>query len=144
MLSLNTTSQGSSVSLQVTISKAALTGCVALASITLLSSLRARGRSGSRPTKPSSPPKSPFLAATNPADFLEWGHELLAWIVDYRDGCKSLPVVSRVEPNYLQKALPGAAPEEAEGWRDIMRGEKPKRGERRRRRKEGTTSVPRR
>lgn len=54
------------------------------------------------------------------ADFEAWGKALLAWLTTYRTKCKSLPVISRVEPNYLRNALPTSAPEKPEHWSSIM------------------------
>lgn len=58
--------------------------------------------------------------ATTADDFNEWGQALLSWISDYRSRCRDLPVISTVEPNYLQKALPNAAPTNPESWQLIM------------------------
>jgi len=58
--------------------------------------------------------------ATTAQDFNEWGGKLLKWISDYRERCKDLPVISRVEPNYLQKALPPSAPTTPEPYEAIM------------------------
>ena len=59
-------------------------------------------------------------SATDPASFQEWGVDVLRWITDYRARCQELPVISTVAPNYLRDALPSAAPEEGEDWRNIM------------------------
>jgi hypothetical protein len=58
--------------------------------------------------------------ATTSDDFNAWGKVLLQWISDYRTKCKELPVISTVEPNYLQKALPLTAPHQPESWQAIM------------------------
>ena len=87
-------------------------GAFALASLGALS-LRAKSFSAGKK-------KDKFQDATNPADFVAWGNALLKWIADYRTKCKTLPIISKVEPNYLQRALPMAAPMEAEGWGAIM------------------------
>ncbi|GMI28291.1 hypothetical protein TrCOL_g13058 [Triparma columacea] len=66
-----------------------------------------------RPTKHKYP-------ATTAEDFNAWGGKLLRWISDYRESCRDLPVISRVEPNYLQKALPTSAPNSPESYEAIM------------------------
>lgn len=54
-------------------------------------------------------------------DFVTAGSVLLNWIVKYRtEMISSLPVVSRVEPNYLVKALPSHAPVLPESWISIF------------------------
>ncbi|GMI02927.1 hypothetical protein TrVE_jg10432 [Triparma verrucosa] len=58
--------------------------------------------------------------ATKGDDFREWGGELLKWVTDYRDKCRDIHVISRVEPNYLQKGLPSSAPTTGEPWTAIM------------------------
>ena len=59
--------------------------------------------------------------ATSSADFLEAGKQFLEWIVKYREEiAPSLPVISRVEPNYLIRALPSESPKVAEPWSAIF------------------------
>jgi len=65
-------------------------------------------------------PNAAKYPATTPEDFHAWGGKLLKWISDYRSKCRNLPVISRVEPNYLQKALPATAPTTPESYEAIM------------------------
>ena len=48
------------------------------------------------------------------ADFRAWGAKTLEWLVKYRRECRSQPVISQVQPNYLRDALPDEAPTEGE------------------------------
>jgi hypothetical protein len=63
-------------------------------------------------------------ANTDPCDsdsFQHAGHWLLNWIVHYRKVLvKELPVISKVEPNYLVALLPAEAPRERESWSAIF------------------------
>jgi aromatic-L-amino-acid/L-tryptophan decarboxylase len=56
----------------------------------------------------------------DPADFRRHGHELVEWIADYLEHSDRYPVLSRVAPGDITKALPGAAPEEGEPFDAIM------------------------
>ena len=59
--------------------------------------------------------------ANNHESFIAAGNYLLKWIVSYRrDLVKKLPVISRVEPNYLSKLLPNRAPQKSESWNSIL------------------------
>ena len=69
---------------------------------------------------PSPPPSTTTSDPTSPADFQEWGQSILAWLVNYRQQCQTLPVISTVQPNYLRDALPSAAPTSGEPWENIM------------------------
>lgn len=61
--------------------------------------------------------------ASTSADFLYAGKHLLEFIVNYRTKLAPvLPVISRVQPNYLVEALPSCLPEEAEPWSNIFSG----------------------
>lgn len=54
-------------------------------------------------------------------NFIAAGKSMLHWIVQYRTKeVKRLPVISKVEPNYLCKVLPDAAPGSSEPWRAIL------------------------
>ena len=60
------------------------------------------------------------LNTDSAASFKSAGSYLIDWIVKYRKECRSLPVISTVNHNYLQKALPGVAPKNGEGWAAIF------------------------
>ena len=60
------------------------------------------------------------FAATRSEELTKNGQTLLQWIVNYRDTCREKPVLSRVQPNYLQKRLPTNAPREPESWDTIL------------------------
>ena len=45
---------------------------------------------------------------------------MMQWIVKYRTDCRSQPVISTVQPNYLRELLPLQMPEQPEDWRAIM------------------------
>lgn len=60
------------------------------------------------------------MAADSAAAFKSAGSYLIDWIVKYRRDCRSMPVISTAGHNYLQKVLPGAAPEKGEGWEAIF------------------------
>lgn len=56
----------------------------------------------------------------DPADFRRHGHELVDWIADYLDRADELPVLSRVAPGDITRALPPSAPDEPESFAAIM------------------------
>jgi aromatic-L-amino-acid/L-tryptophan decarboxylase len=53
-------------------------------------------------------------------DFRRYGQEVIDRIAAYFEQIESLPVVSQVEPNWLKKSLPMAAPETGEGFDEIL------------------------
>ncbi len=52
----------------------------------------------------------------DPADFRRHGHALVDWIADYLAHAERYPVLSRVSPGDLLKALPPTAPEDGEAF----------------------------
>jgi len=58
-----------------------------------------------------------------PDEFRRAGHELVEWIACYRErlAAGSLPVQSRLRPGELVARLPAAAPEQGQGFDEIMR-----------------------
>ena len=55
-------------------------------------------------------------------EFIGIGKRMLTWIANYRiNVIKTLPVVSKVEPNYLSKLISNVAPESPESWDSIFR-----------------------
>ena len=46
-----------------------------------------------------------------PADFRNHGYALVEWIADYLTGSERYPVLPRVSPGDVRRALPAAAPE---------------------------------
>lgn len=61
------------------------------------------------------------LDASDSEDFLIAGKGILNIIVHYRDNlANKLPVIPKVSPNYLTKALPHEAPTANESWSHIF------------------------
>ena len=56
----------------------------------------------------------------DPADFRRHGHALVEWIADYLAGAERYPVLPRVAPGDLRRALPAAAPEQGEPFDAIF------------------------
>lgn len=56
----------------------------------------------------------------NPDEFRAWGHRVVDWIADYREGVRSLPVLPATTPGEVAGALPDSAPEEPEGYEAIF------------------------
>ena len=56
----------------------------------------------------------------DPADFRRHGHALVEWIADYLAGAERYPVLPRVAPGELRRALPAAAPEQGEPFDAIF------------------------
>jgi aromatic-L-amino-acid decarboxylase len=52
--------------------------------------------------------------------FRRYGHELVEWIADYLSHSERYPVLSRVQPGDVRKALPTRAPEHGEGFDAIL------------------------
>src|ERR1700722_17360168 len=55
-----------------------------------------------------------------PEEFGAAGHELIAWIADYRTRIPQLPVQARVQPGEVAGKLPNRAPEEAEPFSELL------------------------
>ena len=54
------------------------------------------------------------------AQFKRDGHALVEWIADYLAGSERYPVLSRVSPGDVSRALPSSAPEQGESFDAIM------------------------
>ena len=52
----------------------------------------------------------------DPSDFRRHGHALVDWIADYLTGSERYPVLARVTPGDVRRALPDAAPEQGESF----------------------------
>lgn len=57
----------------------------------------------------------------NSDEFRKSGHALVDWIADYLEHSDRYPVLSRVKPREIVRALPADAPEDPEAFEDIMR-----------------------
>jgi aromatic-L-amino-acid/L-tryptophan decarboxylase len=56
----------------------------------------------------------------NPDDFRRHGHALVEWIAEYFEHVERYPVLARVQPGDIARALPQSAPEQAEPFESIM------------------------
>ena len=56
----------------------------------------------------------------DPAEFRRHGHALVEWIADYLAGSERYPVLSRVSPGDVRRALPTAAPDRGEPFEAIF------------------------
>jgi aromatic-L-amino-acid/L-tryptophan decarboxylase len=56
----------------------------------------------------------------DPAEFRRHGHALVEWIADYLAGSERYPVLSRVSPGDVRRALPAAAPDRGEPFEAIF------------------------
>jgi aromatic-L-amino-acid decarboxylase len=56
----------------------------------------------------------------DPADFRRHGHALVDWIAEYLAGSERYPVLSRVSPGDVRRALPAEAPEQGETFDAIF------------------------
>ena len=56
----------------------------------------------------------------NPVDFRRHGHALVEWIADYLTGSERYPVLPRVAPGDVRRALPAEAPERGEPFEAIF------------------------
>ncbi len=56
----------------------------------------------------------------DPADFRRHGHALVDWIAEYLAGAERYPVLPRVAPGDVRRALPGEAPEHGEPFEAIF------------------------
>jgi aromatic-L-amino-acid decarboxylase len=57
----------------------------------------------------------------DPTDFRKHGHALVEWIAEYLEGSERYPVLPRVVPGDVRRALPSSAPESGESFDDIWR-----------------------
>jgi len=60
------------------------------------------------------------LTYMDPSEFRRHGHALVEWIADYLAGSDRYPVLPRVVPGDVRRALPGAAPERGEPFDAIF------------------------
>ena len=56
----------------------------------------------------------------DPADFRRHGYALVEWIADYLADAERYPVLPRVEPGDVRRALPTEAPEQGEKFETII------------------------
>jgi aromatic-L-amino-acid decarboxylase len=56
----------------------------------------------------------------DPADFRRHGHAVVDWIAEYLAGAERYPVLPRVAPGDVRRALPGEAPEHGEPFEAIF------------------------
>ena len=56
----------------------------------------------------------------DPADFRRHGHALVDWIAEYLQGAERYPILPRVSPGDVRRALPGEAPEQGEPFEAIF------------------------
>jgi aromatic-L-amino-acid decarboxylase len=56
----------------------------------------------------------------DPADFRRHGHALVDWIAEYLAGSERYPVLPRVSPGDVRRALPAEAPEHGESFDAIF------------------------
>src|SRR5688572_1679931 len=57
----------------------------------------------------------------DPADFRVHGYALVDWIAEYLAGSERYPVLPRVTPGDVRRALPATAPEEGDSFDEIFR-----------------------
>jgi aromatic-L-amino-acid decarboxylase len=57
----------------------------------------------------------------DPTEFKKHGHALVEWIAEYLAGSERYPVLPRVVPGDVKRALPADAPESAESFDEIFR-----------------------
>jgi aromatic-L-amino-acid decarboxylase len=55
-----------------------------------------------------------------PEEFRRAGHELIDWIVDYRQNIDSLPVRAQVAPGEVRSAMPEVPPEQVVSFQELM------------------------
>jgi len=53
-------------------------------------------------------------------DFRRYGYEIVDWIANYFEHIDELPVLAKVEPNWLKNGLPSHAPEKGEDFGEIL------------------------
>lgn len=57
----------------------------------------------------------------SPSRFREEGKKLIDWIADYYEQIENYPVLSQVEPGDIRKQLPDQAPQQGEGFDEMMK-----------------------
>jgi len=55
-----------------------------------------------------------------PEEFRKFGHRLIDWIADYREGIGDLPVMSQVAPGEIKTQLPADPPQQPESFDAIL------------------------
>jgi len=60
------------------------------------------------------------LHIMTPDEFRRFGHQLVDWIADYRDGLSKRPVMEPVEPGAIKAALPAIPPEQPEPMQALI------------------------
>src|SRR5256885_1943635 len=55
-----------------------------------------------------------------PAEFREYGRQVVDWIADYYERIESLPVLSQVAPGGVRAALPAEPPEQGEPFAGVL------------------------
>ena len=60
---------------------------------------------------------------TTKEEFREFGHAMIDFVADYLENIRDYPVLPDVKPGYLKYLVPTEAPEDAEQWKDIMKGD---------------------
>ena len=55
-----------------------------------------------------------------PDEFRRWGHEAVEWVARYMEGVEQRPVLSTVDPGWVQAQLPAGPPEDPEPWEAIF------------------------
>jgi aromatic-L-amino-acid decarboxylase len=76
-----------------------------------------------RPIDPAAESRLPAAAARDDEElqaFRRDAHRLADWIADYLAGVERYPVLSRVRPGEIRRALPETAPERGEGFEAIL------------------------
>ncbi len=56
-----------------------------------------------------------------PQEFREYGRAVVDWVADYYERIERLPVLSRVKPGEVRKALPAEAPQQGEAFEILLR-----------------------
>jgi aromatic-L-amino-acid decarboxylase len=56
-----------------------------------------------------------------PEEFRRFGHQLIDWIADYREGIAERPVMARTVPGEVKGRLPTAPPEQPEDFAEVFR-----------------------
>ena len=77
------------------------------------------------PTTPSTPstlsiPEAPATGNMSPAQFRAHGHAMVEWIARYMEHVEDYPVLARVAPGDIRRALPSSAPDAPEPFEQVM------------------------
>jgi aromatic-L-amino-acid decarboxylase len=59
---------------------------------------------------------------TTKEEFREFGRAMIDFVADYLENIEERRVLPEVRPGYLKHLVPTEAPEEAEQWKDVMKG----------------------